>query len=182
MMTAKNDDQEMRQTAADDLSKEAAIEQEQTSSEVQNLQAELERVSHDAQKAQESERRAIADYQNLMRRTQEDRAKMIKMASRSVVESILQPLEHLFLAKEQLKDKGIDMVYQQFVQALQNEGLEEIQVMGKDFDPSLMEVVDKQPVDDKKQIGKVIQVAKRGYRLNGEVIDHAKVVIGVEHE
>jgi molecular chaperone GrpE len=128
--------------------------------------------------AQEGERRAIADYQNLMRRTQEERIKMIKMASRSVVEAILQPLEHLFLAKEQLKDKGLEMVYQQFQRALAEEGLEEIQVMGKEFDPHTMEVVDKQQVEDHNQVGKVIKITQRGYTLNGDVVRHAKVIIG----
>jgi molecular chaperone GrpE len=153
---------------------EATAEKAPAASEVEKLQTEVV-------KAQENERRAIADYQNLLRRTHEDRAKMIKMAGRSVIEAMLQPLEHLYLAKEQLKDKGVEMVYQQFVRALQDEGVEEIECLGKDFDSTVMEVVDKQPVDDKKQVGEVIKIAKRGYRLNGEVIDHAKVVIGVDH-
>jgi len=55
---------------------------------------------------QEQRTRAQADYQNLYRRTQDDRSKMMKMASLSVIESILQPLEHLLMAKEQLKIKA----------------------------------------------------------------------------
>ena len=130
------------------------------------------------QNARASELRAMADYQNLVRRTQDDRIKMIKFAGLSVVESLLQPLDHLAMAKDQLKDQGLDMVYQQFVQALQNEGLEEIEVLGKEFDPTTMEVVSKEVVANEKQMNKVVKVAQRGYKLNGEVIRHAKVVIG----
>jgi molecular chaperone GrpE len=179
-MTAK-DDQLPVQPEEDVAEDVQDAEDPQSSSEIQNLEAELERVQAEVHTAQENERRAIADYKNLMRRTQEDRIKMVKMAGKNIIEAILQPFEHLYLAKEQLKDKGIEMVYQQFQQALQNEGLEEIAVLGKEFDPAVMEVVDKQPVDDKKQIGKVIKVAKRGYTLNGEVIEHAKVIIGADH-
>ncbi len=143
-------------------------------------EAEILRLEEELQKARLSEVRAMADYQNLVRRTQEERIKMVKFASRDVIESILQPLDHLFLAQAQLKDKGLDMVAQQFQRSLQEQGLEEIECVGKDFDPATMEVVDKQPVEDQKQVGKVVKVAKRGYTLNGEVIEHAKVVIGTK--
>ncbi len=142
------------------------------------IAADLEQLEQSLQKARESELRAMADYHNLVRRTQDDRLKMVKLAGRSVIESILQPLEHLYLAKEQLNDQGLNMVYQQFTQALEAEGLEEIKCLGKDFDPVTMEVVDKQKVEDQKQVGKVVKVVQRGYRLNGEVIRHARVVIG----
>ncbi len=139
---------------------------------------EVAKLQEQLAQAQESERRAIADYKNLVRRTQEDRVKMAKLAALSVIESILQPLEHLYLAQEQLKDKGLQMVYQQFIEALRSEGVEEIDVMGKEFDPHAMEVVEKQAVDDEKQVGKIVKVLSRGYRLNNEVIRHAKVVVG----
>ena len=151
---------------------------ENVSTFLEDIEKELEQLKKEVGLARESERRAVADYQNLHRRTQEDKGKMAKFAARSVVESILQPLEHLYLAKEQLKDKGLDMVYQQFQMVLQNEGLEEISVMGKEFDPETMEVVHKEKVEDATQVGKVVRVMQRGYRLNGEVLQHAKVVVG----
>src|SRR5260221_383416 len=98
------------------------VSAEKESAVLNEIEQELEDLKKEVEYARESERRAVADYQNLHRRTQEDRVKMVKMAARNVVESILQPLEHLYLAKEQLKDKGLDMVYQQFQMALQNEG------------------------------------------------------------
>ena len=95
----------------------------------------IDAIQAEVTQARENELRAIADYKNLMRRTQEDRLKMITLAGRSVIEKFLQPLEHLYLAKEQLKDQGLNMVYQQFQQALRGEGLEEIECLGKEFDP-----------------------------------------------
>lgn len=130
------------------------------------------------QAARDRELRATADYQNLTRRTFEDRNKMAKLASREVIESVLQPLDHLLLAKNQLKDKGLDMVYQQFMRVLEDQGLEEIEVLGKKFDLETMEVVDKVEAEDKKDIERVMKVTQPGYRLNGEVIRHAKVVVG----
>jgi molecular chaperone GrpE len=82
-------------------------------------------------------------------------------------------LDHLVLAAVQLKDKGLDMVVNELQMTLREQGLEEIQVMGKAFDVATMEVVEKQ-----NKAEKVTAVVSRGYRLNGEVIRHAKVVLG----
>jgi molecular chaperone GrpE len=139
---------------------------------------ELNQLQIDLQKARESELRAMADYQNLVRRTQEDYGKMAKFANLTLIESLLQPLEHLFLAKEQLKDQGLNMVYQQFMQVMQEEGLEEINALGKEFDPATMEVVNKEDVTKADQVNKVVKVTQRGFRLHGDVIRHAKVVVG----
>lgn len=127
--------------------------------------------------AQEAERRARADYQNLIRRTQEERALLIKLATKSFVSDLLQPLSHLTLASQQLNDKGLDMVIGQLWQALKNQGLKEINPIGQKFDITTMEAVDKaDEVDEKDAV--VIKVIKTGYILNDEVIDHAKVVVG----
>jgi molecular chaperone GrpE len=140
---------------------------------------EVARLTEELAQARAAERRAVADYQNLLRRTQEERVKMMKFAGRDVIESILQPLEHLFLAKEQLKDQGLNMVYQQFQQALRSEGLEEIECLGKEFDPQTMEAISYQKAEA-AMVSKVALVSQRGYKLNGEVIRPAKVIIGTD--
>lgn len=158
--------------------KEALVQEDQLPKDQANIDGQLAEMQTLLQKARESEIRAMADYQNLVRRTQEDRLKLVKFAALSAIEGLLEPLDHLFLAKEQLKDPGLNMVYQQFVQALQAEGLEEIEVLAKEFDPATMEVVATEEVADQKQDQKVIKVAQRGYRLHGDVIRHAKVTLG----
>jgi molecular chaperone GrpE len=142
------------------------------------LQAELAQAQEFLQKARESELRAMADYHNLVRRTQEERVKMAKLAALTFIEKLLQPMDHLFLAKEQLKDPGLNMVYQQFVDALGEEGLEVFDPMGQKFDVNSMEVVSKEKIKDEKQVDMVVKVMSRGYKLHGEVIQHAKVIVG----
>src|SRR4051812_31121241 len=114
-MIVQNDDQPVQPVQAD-----------VATDEMHELEVQVMELQEKLAQAQEKERRAVADYANLTRRTQEERLRMIKLAAREVIESVLQPLEHLFLAKEQLKDPGLNMVYQQFQQALEQSGLEEI--------------------------------------------------------
>jgi len=122
--------------------------------------------------AQEKEKRSLADYHNLVRRTQEERMKTIQMASRDLMESLVQPFEHLQMASAQIEDQGLSMVLEQLKKVLSDFGLEEIEAIGKEFDVELMEAVEK---EDKGEV--VIKIAQKGYRLNGVVIQHAKVVL-----
>lgn len=163
-MKQANDDQKTTKASQAD---EATIDQ---SSELEAKVSELESV---VLQVQEREKRVLADYQNLVRRSQEDRVRMARLAASELALAILQPLDHLQLAAQQLQDKGLDMVVTEFWQSLKEQGLAEIPVLGQAFSVETMEVVEK-----KGQGEKVIAVVSRGYRLNGEVIRHAKVVLG----
>ncbi len=123
--------------------------------------------------AHQKEQRALADYRNLQRRTAEERGKLAKYATQQVVEDLLQPLSLLDLAAKQIDDTGLSMVVQQLKQALENHGLQKIDVLGKKFDIETMEAVDKNGSGDI-----VIKVVQDGYRLYDSVIQHAKVVLG----
>jgi molecular chaperone GrpE len=123
--------------------------------------------------AQEREKRALADYQNLVRRNQEERSRLLKFANKELIESLMQPISHLSIAAQQIKDKGLDMVVQDFRKVLEEAGLEEINPEGEAFDIETMEVIDKEGKGET-----VIKVVKPGYKLNGEVIQHAKVIVG----
>ncbi len=121
--------------------------------------------------------RSQADYQNLVRRGQEDRARFAKLATQDLVEALLQPLDHLEMAASQLSDPGLDMVVHQFQQVLNQFGVEEIECLGEEFDPIFMEVVENKAADSSQQ-AVVKKVVSKGYKLNGVVIRHAKVVVG----
>ena len=120
----------------------------------------------------EREKRVLADYQNLVKRNREERIKFLQLANQSLVETLLSPLEHLSLAAEQIEDQGLNMVIRDFWQVLEEAGVEEIYPKGEKFDLETMEVT------DKKGDGETVaEVVKRGYRLNGQVIRHAKVIV-----
>jgi len=120
----------------------------------------------------EREKRALADYQNLQRRSMEERVAFIKMANKDFCQVLLQPLEHLSMAAANLKDQGLNMVVDQFWKELHEFGLEELEVVGQKFDLNTMEVVDKQGDGEK-----VTKIVRKGYKLNGEVIQHAQVIL-----
>lgn len=140
---------------------------------VEKLQQQLEQVTQQLVAAQEREKRALADYQNIIRRNQEERTRLVKMVTQEVVGRFIEPLHHLNLAAQQLHDTGLDMVVSQLWQKLNEMGLEELDVLGQPFDVHTMEVVEAE--GDGQMVKRVMTP---GYMLNGEVIQHAKVVVG----
>jgi molecular chaperone GrpE len=119
-------------------------------------------------------RRALADYQNLQRRTQEDQQRFVKLATAGIIERILEPLDHLEMAAKHMNDKGLGMVVQQFLKVLEEEGVKKIETSGKSFDHETMEAID--TADGEKD--QVVQEQSAGYMMNGYVLRTAKVVVG----
>lgn len=152
--------------------KQAQTNQLKSEEVLDSVQEELASLKEKLQLSEEREKRILADYQNLQRRSQAERLAFIKMANRDFCQVLLQPLEHLSMAAANIKDRGLDMVVEQFWKELRDFGLEEIEVLGKKFDVSTMEVVDK-----KGEGEEVVEVVRKGYSLNGEIIQHAQVIL-----
>lgn len=131
---------------------------------------ELEQQLHASEDAR---LRALADYQNLQRRSQSDRAAWSKLATQAMVASILEPLEHLQMAATQLADPGLTMVVKQLFERLAEQGLEKIEVVGQPFNPETMEAI----AGSHPQGKKVSSVVQNGYTLNGVLIQPAKVKV-----
>lgn len=137
------------------------------------LQQTVEELQEKLTEVQEREKRSLADYQNLQRRTQQERSHVAKFANRELIQSLLPILENLETAAQQIKDKGLKMILDQLKQVLQQYGVEEINALGKEFDLETMEAV-----ETNGEGNFVVEVIKKGYKLKGEVIQHAKVVLG----
>ena len=72
--------------------------------------------------------------------------------------------------------KGIRLVQQQMVNALQRAGIEPFSPLGEKFDPHLHEAVASKPIEDAES-GTVVEVYQAGYRLGDDVLRAAKVVV-----
>jgi molecular chaperone GrpE len=123
--------------------------------------------------AQEREKRSLADYQNLLRRTQLERGQIIRFANKELILSLLPILESLEKAAVQIDDQGLNMILNEFRTILEQAGLKEIEVLGEEFDIETTEAV-----DQNGEGNQVVEVVKKGYTLKDEVIQHAKVVLG----
>jgi len=119
-------------------------------------------------------KRALADYQNLEKRIEQEKKQFVKFSTAALIDKLLPVLDSLEKAGEHLKDDGLEMALEQFKEVLKIEGVEEIKVQGKKFDPLLMDC--QEVVKGKKD--QVIKVVQKGYLLNKKVLRPAKVMVG----
>lgn len=119
-------------------------------------------------------KRAVADYRNLEKRVLDERQEHYKYSLGFFIQRILPAIDNLERAKRHIKDNGLDMAITSLLNVLQDEGLEEIDVLNKEFDPQFCECIDFKDGEE----GKVVRVVEKGYRLGGRVIRPAKVIIG----
>lgn len=122
--------------------------------------------------------RALADYQNLEKRTQEEKNEMRKYASAQVIIRLLPFLDNLERAQIFIKDEGLKAVKERLTLVLQEVGLEEISVLNKEFDPQVAEAIE---VLEGKKENMVVEVVRKGYRLNGKVVQVAQVKVTKKH-
>ena len=120
--------------------------------------------------------RALADYQNLVKRVEKEKEQFEKFSNLRLVLKLLPVLDILRQAQVHTKDPGIAITIKEFEEALKTEGIEEVNVKeGDKFDPEAHEVVEVVPGKDNNNISEVVL---SGWRFtDGPVIRHAKVKV-----
>ena len=127
-----------------------------------------------------------AEFENYRKRTLKERAELILNGGEKVITAILPVLDDMERAisngskteDPQVLREGMELIYQKFVKTLEAQGVSKIETKDADFDTDLHEAVAMVPGmgDDKK--GKVIDCLQEGYKLDDNVVRHAKVAVG----
>ena len=119
-------------------------------------------------------KRALADYQNLERRVNQEKKSLVEFSNAVLIDKLLPVLDSLEKAQNHLKDKGLAMTVDQFKAVLKTEGVEEIQALNKKFNPLQMDC--SEVVRGKEDV--VVEVVEKGYFLKDKVLRPAKVKVG----
>lgn len=129
--------------------------------------------------------RAEAEIQNMTTRFNKERAQILKYDGQDLAKEILPVLDNLKRALsidvsdengKQLK-KGIQMVHDGLVKALQDHDITEIEAQDKPFDPTLHQAVQTVPVEEGQKPETVVKVLQAGYQLKDRVLRPAMVVV-----
>jgi len=127
--------------------------------------------------------RARADYENLQKESQKKQLECKKSVKKDLIQSLLPVLNSFNQAfrsvPENKKDeawiKGFEYIKKQFEDILKEWGIEPIKTIGEKFDPNLHEATGQEESDEKSGI--IIKEVMPGYKLNGETIVFAKVIV-----
>jgi molecular chaperone GrpE len=126
--------------------------------------------------------RALADYQNLQRRVDEEKSVIGKFAAQYLLLQLLPIAENLSQATEHAPEEekksswftAVSISVNQLKELLKKEGSEEINPQNGQFDPNEHEAVD---VIEGQEDNKVVRVMQKGYMLHGKVIQAARVQV-----
>ena len=120
--------------------------------------------------------RALADYDNLSKRTERERQSLGQIAAVGIVVKLLPILDGLEMAQEHLKDAGLAISISDFKKILSEEGLDEIKPKeGDEFNENEMEAIEVVPGESDNKVSKVSMI---GWKFrDGTIVRHAKVVV-----
>ena len=121
--------------------------------------------------------RTAADFENYKRRTALEKDDLMKYSNAKIIGEILPVLDNFQLALKTPGDskevqnviKGVEMIYRQLLQALEQAGMTKIEAVGHAFDPNLHEAI-MQVDDDSVPEDTVVEELRAGYMLKERVI------------
>lgn len=184
--TAKKDNSIQNEEEVSSTAKEEITTEELSLNQEENLNDELKQTQEELADYKDKYLRLAAEFDNYRKRTMKEKTELILNGSEKAINSILPVLDDLERAVSNLGktedaktiEEGIKLIYSKFVQTLEQNGLKEIESIGKELDTDFHEAIALVPTQDEKQKGKIIDCTQKGYILNDKVIRHAKVVIG----
>ncbi|KAB2338986.1 nucleotide exchange factor GrpE [Cytobacillus depressus] len=186
----QNSDQAVETEVNDSGAAEAVNEtsSEEASLEDQLVHAQEKTVELEAKLAEVENRyyRLQADFDNSRRRARLDLESSEKYRAQKLISDLLPSIDNFERAlqmetdNEQMKSvlQGMEMVYRGLLEALKNEGAEQIEAVGKEFDPQVHQAVMQVEVEGVES-NIVVEEFQKGYILKDRVIRPAMVKVNL---
>jgi molecular chaperone GrpE len=128
-------------------------------------------------------RRTKADFENYRKRVAKETSEALARGKADLARQMLPALDNLerALAVEDASAhpalvQGVAMVRDELRSRLEDAGVESFDPTGEKFDPQLHEALSTRP-DEGTKPGVVLETVEKGYRLNGQVLRPARVVV-----
>ena len=154
--------------------------QEPTAEEKSELTAE-EKLTKELDEQKDKYMRLAAEYDNFRKRSAKERLDISATTIGNTVSEILPVFDNFerALNAETTDEKyksGVEMIFNQFGEALKKLGVEIIDPLGETFDPNIANAVN-QIEDDKLGENEVAEVFQKGYKIGDKIIRYAMVVV-----
>ncbi len=127
--------------------------------------------------------RTLADFDNLRKRTEREKADFFRYATSSVLKDLLPILDNFDRAMEHSDaddefHKGVELIYKQLYDVLYKHGLRPIDEVGAHFDPNIHEAVVREE-DSSVPSHTVTTILQKGYFLHDRLLRPALVKVAV---
>ncbi len=154
-----------------------------------NSEKELETVKKQLEQEKDRCLRLNAEFENQRKRLQKEKEEFVKYANEKLIIELIDIMESLERGLENAKAssnkeeliKGMELIYKQFKNVLEKNGLVPIKALGEKFDPYKHEAMMQTPSDDIEE-DTVLEEFSRGYMLNNKVIRYSRVRVSKNKE
>ena len=170
-----SDDKELKQEEQEQsISDQEQQDKKETMNEIKKLQEENLELKDKWQ-------RALADYQNLERRTQTEISQRVSENTNNLLQNFLNIYEDFLraensLSKEEINTDGIKAVIKNMETVLSENNIKQIDAVGEIFDPQLHEAVS-MVEDDSLDDGTITQEVSKGYISGKAILKPSKVIV-----
>ena len=166
---------------------EEAKQAEGTAPDLNESGAQDPRISELVKQVDEGQQRLLraqADFDNYRRRTVKEKEELAKYASSKLITELLPVVDNFERAiaaaqgggdKDSLA-KGVDMIFRQLAQVLEQEGLKPMESVGQPFNPEYHQAI-MQVESEEHEEGIVVEEVQKGYILKDKVLRPAMVKV-----
>jgi molecular chaperone GrpE len=137
----------------------------------------------EAAKYLELAKRKQAEFENYRKRMARENAQAAERGAASLAKALLPALDHLELSLKGAEGhadedviKGFALVRDELLAALGKSGIQAFSPHGEPFDPNEHEAMAQQPSEEAES-GTVLEVYQQGFRINGQILRPARVVV-----
>ena len=150
--------------------------------ELEAVKAKLEAAQQEVGQTKDKLLRMAAEYDNYRKRTAREADQKFNDGISFAVNQIIPILDTLEMAAnapttDENYKKGVTMTLDKAAKALDALHVEEIEALGKAFDPNIMNAVQQVPAEEGQESGTVVTVYQKGYKLGDKIVRHATVVV-----
>ena len=149
--------------------------------EFKSLKEELDSLRAENEEQEDRIKRLMAEFENFKKRSAKEREQLYNSIISDIAISFLPVLDNLEKAvsvktEDENYRVGVELVLKQFKEVLANNGVKEIEAVGKTFDPELHEAVSSVE-DSSLGVQEIKEEYRKGYMIGNKVIRHSLVVV-----
>ncbi len=177
----ENKKEQVEETTEETMETEETVEKKEKKlgkkDKIAKLEEEIASLKEELAASKNAYYKAYADTENLKKRLQNDADTIRKYRAQGFASDILPAIDNLERALAVTSENeeminymnGLQMVYQQIMSALSNEGIKVIEAKDKPFDPNLHQALLTEKVEGVES-GIVLEEIQKGYILKDRVI------------
>ena len=145
------------------------------------ITGEIKKLQEENSELKDKWQRALADYQNLERRTQTEISQRVSEKTSNLLLNFLNIYEDFLraessLSKEKINTDGIQAVIKNMETLLSENNIKPIDAVGEIFDPQIHEAVS-MVEDDSLDDGTITQEVSKGYISGKAILKPSKVIV-----